>query len=1062
MSSSELTLSESSLEAYLQAIQEGGNGAPSDQARLFLAKAERFWNKDDRDAVEQLPLDFGKYRLKQLLGSGGFGNVYLAEDMELKRQVALKLPHPSVLLHPEMRKRWEREARATGTIEHPHIVRLIEAGEIDGKWYLASEYVPGINLAKWLALQKPNAVTPREIARFLSQVTDAIAQAHRQGVIHRDLKPSNILLKWNSPVQIGSLGECTPKITDFGLAKWLEDSGLETQSGVLLGTLQYMAPEQAELRHGDIGPSTDIYALGLLLFELATQQPLLSPVPMLPMIQQIIQKEAPRLRKFRSDCPIDLETICAKCLEKQTQQRYTSAQALHDDLLRFSHGEPIAAKARGLVDRLNRWIKRELVFATSLFFTFLVLVMVLGGVIYHSHQTEEANGRIRAALRHTQQLHYDSTIQRASQLVQLGNATEASQILSRCRDEMEEYQTARTWEWKYLWNRVQRMPRHFRWHGHQDTPYALAYSHSKQWVASGDGLGVLMIRDANSGKVLHTIQSPKGTCRSLAFSPDSRWLAQLCGDNNVDSAIIWDTSNWSVRMSQSLSEEVFTSLCFHPQQEQLVMTSKPVWNGIAQGKVLTWNYLDRTSALKTILTDNCCQRIWWSHGQKAFVLATMDAFILYDDHFQLLRSYPGPHEEIKASTSSPNGLWYTWANGTGLVNLFDLRRSTSKPHRTWNLQRDWVYDLEFSPSSKLLASCGKEQQVQVRDVETGNLVTSLGNKGNSHAVTFTPDEQSLFFTSSDDLAVHRWYFGDASKEIRQVNLQDQVWSLAWSPSDKTLLVGLDDIHTKATIRQIEPTDGKWRVLASHELSNGCVTEVLPLKNNRVISATMNGELALLDLKANKLIHKVATHQERGIRHLVQLDPGKGLATSGHDGLIRFWNQDLHSVGEPLDGHEGKPVRGLCYDSKYQQLYSAGNDKRIVQWDVNSQQILRVHNDDFEIHSMCLSNDGQMLAYGNKLGDIVLLSLKEWKIVRRFKSHDDQVTDIIFSPDDLSLISGDFSGHLILWNVQSGERLLNLPKHQNRISSLLWSKDGSKLYSGSLDGRIMEHDFHMAR
>lgn len=196
--------------------------------------------------------------------------------------------------------------------------------------------------------------------------------------------------------------------------------------------------------------------------------------------------------------------------------------------------------------------------------------------------------------------------------------------------------------------------------------------------------------------------------------------------------------------------------------------------------------------------------------------------------------------------------------------------------------------------------------------------------------------------------------------------------------------------------------------------------------------------------------------------MVQLEPGKGLATSGHDGLIRFWDQDLRSLGEPLSGHEGKPVRSLCYDSKHQHLYSAGNDKRIVQWDVHSRQKIRVHQDYFEIHSMCLSNDGQMLAYGNKLGDIFLLSLQDWKIVRQFKTHDEQVTDIIFSPDDRSLISGDFSGQLILWNLQSGERLLNLPRHQNRISSLLWSKDGSKLYSASLDGRIVEHDFHLAR
>lgn len=239
-----------------------------------------------------------------------------------------------------MRKRWEREARVTGTIEHPHIVRLIEAGEIDGKWYLASEYVPGINLAKWLTLQKPKAVAPKELAWFLAQVTGAIAQAHRQGVIHRDLKPGNILLKGDFQLSIGSLAHAYQR---WRTLDW--PSGWKIAAGNPVRCTAWHTAvhgsRTAELRHGDISPATDIYALGLLLFELVTQQPLLSSVPMLPMIQQIIQKEAPRLRTIRPDCPVDLETICAKCLEKEPRQRYASAQSLHDNCYVSSTASPL-------------------------------------------------------------------------------------------------------------------------------------------------------------------------------------------------------------------------------------------------------------------------------------------------------------------------------------------------------------------------------------------------------------------------------------------------------------------------------------------------------------------------------------------------------------------------------------------------------------------------------------------------------------------------------------------------------------------------------------------------
>lgn len=309
-------------------------------------------------ALGQPPAQLGRFLIRRELGRGGFGIVFLADDPTLNRPVALKVPRPEALARPDLRQRFLREARITAGLDHPNIVPVYETGEIGAVCYIASTYCPGVNLATWLK-QRPGPMDPHAAARLIAAVTDAVQYAHTQGILHRDLKPSNILLV---PVPEGSETldglAFVPRLTDFGLAKLKAAEEDATSSGVLLGTPPYMAPEQVEGRLERVGAASDVYALGVILFELLTGTMPFGGPSLLATLEHIRHGEPADLRRLNTCVPRDLETICLKCLHKDPERRYSSAAALADDLRRFLHHEPIEARRRGWADRLRTWSRR--------------------------------------------------------------------------------------------------------------------------------------------------------------------------------------------------------------------------------------------------------------------------------------------------------------------------------------------------------------------------------------------------------------------------------------------------------------------------------------------------------------------------------------------------------------------------------------------------------------------------------------------------------------------------------------------------------------------------------
>jgi hypothetical protein len=295
----------------------------------------------DGDLLPQIP----GYEIVRVVGQGGMGVVYEARQRDLGRTVAVKMIS-GMRLGPTQVARFRREAEASARLQHANFVQIFEVGQVNGRPFFSMEYVDGGSLAQHLSHTRPK---PRQAAALVSTLAQAIHTAHACGIVHRDLKPSNVLLT----------AAGIPKIADFGLAKRLDDDAGCTRTGEVLGTPSYMAPEQAAGQREHIGPATDVYALGAILYELLTGRPPFQGTSPLDSLRLVTTQEPVVPSRLAPSTPPDLEAVCLKCLEKSPGARYASARELSEDLGRFLNGQPVAARRIGRIRRVGKWVRRH-------------------------------------------------------------------------------------------------------------------------------------------------------------------------------------------------------------------------------------------------------------------------------------------------------------------------------------------------------------------------------------------------------------------------------------------------------------------------------------------------------------------------------------------------------------------------------------------------------------------------------------------------------------------------------------------------------------------------------
>ena len=465
----------------------------------------------------------GDYELQDVIAHGGMGVVYRARQVSLNRIVAVKMILAGQLASKADVQRFKTEAEAAASLDHPHIVPIYEVGEHEGQQYFSMKLIEGGNLGQWLsdAAQKRS---PHSVAQLMATVARAVHHAHQRGILHRDLKPANVLLD----------AAGAPHVSDFGLAKRVEGESGMTQSGVIVGTPSYMAPEQARAeKHLTTG--VDVYGLGAVLYELLTGRPPFQAATPLETLIQVLECEPVPPRSLQPRVSRDLETICLKCLHKMSERRYESAAALADDLERWLRGEPIVARSAGRVERVAKWVKRRPVVSALL--AVVMLLVVFGSslvtwkwreALRNERMALDNEKKATAQLKRAETALYTNRVGRAHSLWKDNDMSRARLLLGECPAGL------RGWEWNYV-NRLcddslltvkageDSVRSEVCGVAFSPDGRLLAAVSKIQMFGKSDTWGEVHVWDTRTGREAVLLQGHKGPmfC-GVAFSPDSK------------------------------------------------------------------------------------------------------------------------------------------------------------------------------------------------------------------------------------------------------------------------------------------------------------------------------------------------------------------------------------------------------------------------------------------------------------------------------------------------------------------------------------------------------------